>query len=178
MPVWPFPVKDMAGQSRRTDEGWDLQAAGVIPVPVLAVAAGTLRTAGPDPNGFGNSYPLLLLDTPIFGHSAIYYGHTFPDWRKVGRHVSAGEEIGHTGGHHSGGNAFNDPNWLEIGFWPPAFANGPAMKAWLSGSRASPGGPGSSSVPGGCLPGGQAVANIVGRARKGKGGKGPPPQAV
>lgn len=148
-PVWPFPVKNIAQQSRRVDEGWDLQYPGTTPVPIFAVESGTLGTAGPDPQGFGVSYPLLHLDQPVSGFTAIYYGHTFPDTSKVGAHVSAGETIGRTGGLHSGGNAYGLSNWLEIGFWPPSFANGPAMKAWLSGAASPPAGGVPPSPPGG-----------------------------
>src|SRR5215472_16195584 len=149
-PVWPFPTKS-ASQYRRVDQGWDLQYAGTSPVPVVAVVAGTLANAGPDPHGFGPGYPLLQLDTPVFTYPAVYYGHTFTDMSKVGQHVTQGEQIGMTGGASSGGNASGLSNWLEIGFW----RNGPAaggasgasqqgqqMKDWLLGSAASPVAPG------------------------------------
>ena len=40
----------------------------------------------------------------------------------------------------SGGDAAGLPNWLEIGFWPPSWANGPAMHRLLLNG---PGGAGS-----------------------------------
>lgn len=139
-PIWPFPTEN-SSQFRRVDQGWDLQYAGTTPVDVLAVESGTLETGGPDPGGFGTSYPVLKLDTPINGHNAIYYGHTFPDMTLIGQHVSQGQPIGKTGGAHSGGDAYSDPNWLEIGFWPPgAMGTGQAMKDWLSGATPASGG--------------------------------------
>ena len=65
-PTWPFPTRNPS-QYRRVDQGWDLQYGGTTAVPVLAVVPGTLRNAGPDPGGFGPGYPLLMLDTPVFG---------------------------------------------------------------------------------------------------------------
>lgn len=164
--MWPFPTKDIATQSRRTDEGWDLQYSGSQSVPIYAVESGTLRTAGPDPNGFGQSYPLLVLDSPALGqYPAIYYGHTFPDPFKVGKHVDAGEEIGHTGGAHSGGNAYLDPNWLEIGFWENGpVGNGTVMKQWLSGGAVGPGGGwggGGGGTLAGCVPGATMLLAIA-----------------
>lgn len=148
-PVWPFPTRN-PGQYRRVDQGWDLQYAGTTPVPVLAVVSGTLQNAGPDPGGFGPGYPLLVLDTPVFGYPAIYYGHTFTIRSKIGRRVAQGDPVGMTGGLHSGGNAYPDSNWLEIGFWD----NGPAaggvagasvpgqqMQGWLTGAPVHVGGP-------------------------------------
>jgi hypothetical protein len=148
-PAWPFPTKDPS-QYRRVDQGWDLQYGGQHSVPVYAVLSGRLRNAGPDPAGFGPGYPLLILDAPLFGYPAIYYGHTFTDMSKVGRRVAKGETIGRTGYPHSGGNAYPDPNWLEIGFWdngpaaggqPGASVPGAQMKAWLLGASSIPGGP-------------------------------------
>jgi len=136
---WPFPKRDWSQQFRQVDEGIDLQYPGTTPVPVRAVAAGKVVVLGPDPakdGGFGTAYPGLVLDHPVtVGGSTfteIYYGHTFPAPGKVGHHVHRGEVIGHTGGAHSGGNAYSDSNWLEIGFFPPSYAHGPLMRKWLS----------------------------------------------
>ena len=143
-PVWPFPTKDVANQSRRIDQGWDLQYAGTTPVPVLAVLPGVLQNAGPDPGGFGPGYPLLMVNrADALGYPAIYYGHTFTDQAKIGKAVKQGEAIGMTGGAHSGGNAYPDSNWLEIGFWvsgpaaggqPGASVPGQKMHDWLLGA--------------------------------------------
>jgi len=137
-PIWPFPGGVDWSQFRRDDEGVDLEYPGTKPVAILAVVPGTLATAGPDPNGFGMAYPLLNLDTSVQGFSAIYYGHTFPDWSKVGKHVDQGEVIGSTGGLHSGGNAFSLSNWLEIGFWVPTNGHGVLMHDFLLTAKGSP----------------------------------------
>src|SRR6516162_4077705 len=89
--VWPFPTKDPS-QYQRVDQGWDLKG----PIgPVLAVAAGTVRIAGPDPGGFGNRYPVLWLDQPVAGGPAVYYGHVVPIVPS-GTHVIAGQPIATT----------------------------------------------------------------------------------
>jgi hypothetical protein len=137
-PIWPFPGGVDWSQFRRDDEGVDLQYPGTKPVAILAVVDGTLATAGPDPNGFGISYPLLNMDQAVEAFSAIYYGHTFPDWSKVGKHVKQGEVIGQTGGLHSGGNAYPLSNWLEIGFWVPTPGNGVNMHTFLLTAKGSP----------------------------------------
>lgn len=137
-PIWPFPGGVDWSQFRRDDEGVDLQYPGTTPVAILAIVDGTLDTAGPDPNGFGTSYPLLNLDHDEQGFSAIYYGHTLPDLSKVGRHVKQGEVIGQTGGLHSGGNAYPLSNWLEIGFWVPTNGNGVFMHDYLLTAKGSP----------------------------------------
>lgn len=136
---WPFPEKNWNGQFRSVDEGIDLQYPGTTPVAVRAVAAGRVVQLGPDPakdGGFGVAYPGLVLDHPVTVHrnryTEIYYGHTFLRTGIVGQHVHRGEVIGHTGGAHSGGNASGLSNWLEVGFFPPSYANGPAMRHWLS----------------------------------------------
>jgi hypothetical protein len=130
---WPFPVKNIPQQSRRIDQGWDLQYPGTRPVPVYAVLSGTVALSS-DPNGFGVSYPIVTLDNPVSGGPAIYYGHVFPLPGIGGKHVRAGQAIARTGGMHSGGNAYNDPNWLEIGFWNNGpTGDGAAMKAFLGG---------------------------------------------
>ena len=137
-PLWPFPTKNIASQSRQIDQGWDLQYGGKIPVPVLAVESGKLSMGGPDPNGFGPGYPVLTLSTPAPGGPAVYYGHTYVNKLLVGSHVPKGTPIGVTGGAHSGGNASNLSNWLEIGFWSNGpIGNGAAMQSWLTGASAS-----------------------------------------
>lgn len=137
-PIWPFPGGVDWAQFRRDDEGVDLQYQGTTPVSILAIMPGTLTTAGPDPNGFGVAYPLLELDSPVMGFTAIYYGHTFPDWSVVGKHVSQGQTIGQTGGASSGGNAAGLSNWLEIGFWIPTLGNGVNMHTFLDTAVGSP----------------------------------------
>jgi hypothetical protein len=137
-PIWPFPGGVDWSQFRRDDAGVDLQYPGTAPVAILAILDGTLSTAGPDPNGFGLAYPLLNIGQVVHGSTAIYYGHTLPDWDKVGKHVKQGEVIGRTGGLHSEGNAYPLSNWLEIGLWPPAGGNGVNMHDFLLTAKGSP----------------------------------------
>ncbi len=61
--VWPLPDAHWS-QFRQVDEGVDLQYPGTSPVPVSAVAPGRVVILGPDPNGFGDAYPGLVLDHP------------------------------------------------------------------------------------------------------------------
>lgn len=137
-PIWPFPGGVDWSQFRRDDAGVDLQYPGTKPVAILAIVDGHLTTAGPDPNGFGMSYPLLELDHPEDTFNGIYYGHTFPDYSKVGTHVKQGDVIGQTGGASSGGNASGLSNWLEIGFWVPTGGNGVFMHDYLLTAKGSP----------------------------------------
>lgn len=127
--VWPFPKKDPS-QYKRLDQGWDLQ--GPYPSPVLAVAAGTVQYAGPDPHGFGNKYPILMLDQPTVYGKGVYYGHVVPTV-PAGTHVTAGQAIATTA-FGPQGNA-TVPGWLEIGWWNNGPAgNAQAMKDALLGS--------------------------------------------
>lgn len=136
--VWPFPNKSLS-QLRRIDEGQDMQYPGTSPVNVYAILPGRRTSFGGDPGGFGNLYPGLRLDKPVYGFNTIYYGHIKP--AGGGGHLNAGDVIGRTFGPTSGGDAAGLPNWLEIGFWPPSWANGPAMHSLLLHGK--PGGPGS-----------------------------------
>jgi len=128
--TWPFPVKT-ASQFQRVDQGVDLKG----PIgPVLAAAPGTIMIAGPDPKGFGNRYPVLVLDQPRAEGRAIYYGHVVPIV-PAGTHVSAGTPIATTALGPQG-NA-TQWGWLEIGFWNNGpVGNGAAMNAALAGASA------------------------------------------
>ena len=131
---WPFPTKSLS-QLRRVDEGQDMQYPGSTPVPIRAIASGRVVTLGPDPGGFGMAYPGEILDRAIQGFREIYYGHVFPQPGISGKHVMAGQTIAHTGGATSGGDAAGLPNWLELGFWPPSWANGPLMHRVLTATH-------------------------------------------
>lgn len=111
--TWPSTVKN-ANQYRRIDQGWDLQFD--VGLPLLAVEGGIIGY-GHNAPGFGDPYPIIHLDRPIAGFSAIYYGHNHPDVVE-GTRVAQGHPIAHTLA-HPGGNASGDPGWLEIGFYPP-----------------------------------------------------------
>ena len=142
---WPFPGGRKLSELRRIDEGQDMQYPGTSPVDVLAILPGHVTSHGGDPGGFGNLYPGLHLDRPAMGFRDIYYGHVRPAGR--GGHVTAGQVLGRTMGPTSGGDAAGLPNWLEIGFWPPNWANGPAMHRLLM-SKGGASGPGPANLIG------------------------------
>src|SRR5438128_10175551 len=118
--VWPYPTRDDgpkpgadgSGQWRRIDKGQDLQ----VPVgtPLLAVADGVIHYDH-DSAGFGDPYPVLGLYEAIDGNPAVYYGHNHPEVPE-GATVKQGQVIAHAL-QVPGGNAYNDPGWLEIGWW-------------------------------------------------------------
>lgn len=107
----PHPGQDGSGMWRREDQGQDCQAP--VGTPILAVASGRIRYYH-DPSGFGSTYPVLLLDSPIDGVPALYFGHVAPEVGEV--HVEQGQVIGHCQ-QRSGGNASNLPGWVELGPW-------------------------------------------------------------
>jgi hypothetical protein len=141
---WPFPTKSMS-QLRRVDEGQDMQYPGTSVVPIHAILPGRVMILGPDPSGFGNAYPGQVLDSPVMGFKSIYYGHVYPLAGIGGKHVAAGTVIAHTGGTTSGGDAAGLSNWLELGFMPISWANGPAMHRLLTGGGAGGAVPGNIS---------------------------------
>lgn len=113
--TWPFPTKSPR-QYSRVDQGWDLGAtSGTV---VRAVAAGVVGTASPNPGGFGNDYPYVVLDRPITGapSDTMYYGHVHVRPAVVGRHVNAGDVIAVTSTYRGQGGSPTSPGWLEIGF--------------------------------------------------------------
>ena len=113
--TWPFPTKSTR-QFSRVDQGWDLGAtAGTV---VRAVAAGTVGRASPNPGGFGNDYPYVVLDRPIAGapSDTMYYGHVHVRPAVIGKHVDAGDVIAVTSTYRGQGGTPTSPGWLEIGF--------------------------------------------------------------
>jgi hypothetical protein len=124
--VWPFPTKSdqqifPTNSLSHLDQGLDIQQASGQ--PVVAVADGTVSVGNPDPGGFGDDYPELMLDKPIGGPSnTIYYGHTHTVPSVIGKHVVQGEIIGYTNVgpdpsaevDQNGSVAF--PGWDEIGY--------------------------------------------------------------
>lgn len=114
--VWPYPTRN-DGQWRRIDQGQDLQ----VPVgtPILAVGAGYIEY-GHNLKGFGDPYPIINLDAPVASNGrwyhAVYYGHNHPDL-PAGARVAQGDVIAHALA-TPGGNAWGDPGWLELGFYP------------------------------------------------------------
>ena len=119
--IWPFPTKSHT-QFRRIDQGWDLQAP--VGTEILAVDSGTVIYAH-DMSGFGDPYPVLVLDDPQVS-SSVYYGHNHPEIPE-GAHVTQGQVIAHAL-QVPGGNASGLPGWLEIGWWNGGpTGNGQAM---------------------------------------------------
>jgi lysophospholipase L1-like esterase len=118
-PFWPFATKSTS-QYQRVDQGWDLQAsAGAT---IYAIASGTVNIYMPNPGPglFGNDYPVLKLDKSIGGPSDwIYYGHAHIDHSLIGKHVNAGQAIGHTNKYDGENGSGVQPGWLEIGFSTP-----------------------------------------------------------
>jgi hypothetical protein len=118
-PFWPFATKSTS-QYQRVDQGWDLQAeAGAT---IYAIASGTVNIYMPNPGPglFGNDYPVLKLDKSIGGPSDwIYYGHAHIDHKLIGKHVNAGQAIGHTNKYDGENGSGVSPGWLEIGFDTP-----------------------------------------------------------
>ena len=132
--VWPFDSMDVASQSQRVDEGWDLQ--GTSSAQILAIADGMLRQANPNPGGFGTDYPWEQLDTLITGASGasyrtVYYGHVHVIASLIGTEVYAGEVIATANpqdcNYSSGGSVAQqagapcyqsnaNAGWLEEGF--------------------------------------------------------------
>lgn len=159
--IWPFATK-ATSQYQRVDQGWDLVNSPVG--DVYAVAAGTVSYAH-DPNGFGQNYAIVTLDSPDPNGPAIYYGHNVPVAAE-GSHVNQGDVVA-TSTAGPQGNA-TVPGWLEIGWWsggPTARAyagvpttQGQAMKSALlnaptkSGANVSSGGTGSTSGGNGSQP--------------------------
>lgn len=132
--VYPFPIKNLAAQFRRLDQGVDLQFPGTNRVPVRALAPGVINI-NTDPGGFG-TFPVETLRHAIAGYNQVYYGHVIPAV-KAGTNVRAGQIIAYTGGRSSGGNAAGISNWLEEGFTSTAapFAQpmgGPQSQAMLN----------------------------------------------
>jgi hypothetical protein len=143
--VWPFPVKSPS-QFNRVDQGWDLEYKS-MGNNVRAVVSGTVNinhgaNACNFGGGFGDTYPIEVLDKPITvngrTYKEIYYGHTADV--KLGK-VQAGDVIAKTWDCVSFDSGATYVPWLEIGFYGPggpvghgAFPTQPGsdMKQWLN----------------------------------------------
>jgi hypothetical protein len=130
--VWPYPDPKTPSENRRVDQGWDLEYTS-MGNNVRAVVDGTINlhhgtNACQGGSGFGDTYPIEVLDKPITvnGHiyKAIYYGHVAVTLPQFGPHpvagqsttvkVKAGQIIAKTWDCVDLGAGFIP--WLEIGF--------------------------------------------------------------
>lgn len=120
---WPFAEKSKT-LIERIDQGQDLEY-DTSNATIYAVADGTINLDhGDDPcdggAGFGDTYPIEVLDTPIHidgrTYTQIYYGHV--NDTKLGR-VTAGDAIAQTYDCVIEDGVYVP--WLEIGFWNPAY---------------------------------------------------------
>ncbi len=109
--VFPMPKADASPPgSWSLDNGVDISAPGGT--PELAVCSGTIVLHGI--GGFGPDAPILHCDSPVGGHSYVYYGHAGPaNQLPIGTHVGAGQVMSEVG---PGIVGISTGPHLEIGF--------------------------------------------------------------
>ena len=132
--VFPMPKADASPPgSWSLDNGVDISAPGGT--PLLAVCSGTVVLHGL--GGFGPDAPVLHCDSPVGGHSYVYYGHAGPaNAVPIGTHVGAGQVISEVG---PGIVGISTGPHLEIGFGDPSGAllgpgTAPTMLSLLQGA--------------------------------------------
>jgi murein DD-endopeptidase MepM/ murein hydrolase activator NlpD len=109
--TFPMPKSDVAPSATWSlDDGVDIAAPSGT--PELAVCSGAIVLHGI--GGFGPSAPVLHCDSPLAGHSYVYYGHAGPGhWVPVGTHVRQGQVISEVG---AGIVGISTGPHLELGF--------------------------------------------------------------
>ena len=144
--VFPLVAGTYNPEPWSLDQGVDIStvnAAAGTAAPLLAMASGTVTQNGI--TGFGPSCPVLKLDTPIGGYTAIYYGHAGPDFLATpGTKLTAGQKIASVG---AGIVGISSGPHLEIGFCdehgsPAGSSSAPLMLSTLKAAVAGQPAPG------------------------------------
>lgn len=96
--------------------------------PIYAVTAGTIKSVGGDPSGFGNDYPVELLADG----TTLTYGHAEKSFVQPGQAVTAGQIIALVG---TEGDSTGDHLHFQVNL-PGGATTDPL--AWLAQEQASP----------------------------------------
>lgn len=100
---------------QRVDQGQDFE----IPIGAHVRAPGDGEVVGhaadgPFPNGFGDPYAQVRIDTGRFAGNTYYIGHVNSDVPPVGMRFKEGDSLGRATNSLNAGRG-----WIELGLWPP-----------------------------------------------------------